>query len=306
MDGKPRHNDKGRKDWQEKEEPVELTPEQAAAQKKILEAKEKRQLSSKQVIDLATQNRENIARFKDVTNKIRLERTRRDELNGKTKELRAKRREMIDKIKAMRDEIKAELDRIRALPKGPTQESLKAEIEALEWSLSTEDRSPKEENALAKQIKELEKQLPFASKKIEMNSTLSLKKKELSEAIAPLDALDKELRPMVEEANAHHEKILAYYKEADQLSKSIRYTFTQLDMARSEADADRKAFEGELSSVRAKEREEREEYEKEQREQRQTHQEKVTAKAKEIFDAFKSGKKITREEIMILQQSGLM
>lgn len=272
----------------------------------LAEASQKSQLSSKQVSELSMQNRANIAHFKDITSKIRLEKTRRDELNAKTKELRAKRREIIDKLRALREEFRKALDEIKESSAAPSEERLKAEIEALEWKLQTEDLNAKEEKELSKHIRELEKTLPFAVKKTESFNAVNELRKKLREAGEPLDALDMELRPMLSEANAHHEKILSYYKEAEHLSKSIRYTFTKLDMARAEANAERAKFEEELSKVREKEKAEREEMRRENEEQERALKQKVNEKAQGIYDEFKKGKKISTEEFLILQESGLL
>jgi phosphoserine phosphatase len=292
-----RRHDDGEKGEREPPSPERL---------KLFEAREKRQLSARQVSDFVSQNRANIAKFKDITNRIRLEKKRRDEANAKTKELRARRREIIGAIKAAREEIRAEIEKIRALPQGPSQEDLKAEIESLEWTLSTEDMPPKEENALAKHIRELEKQLPFARKKTETKGVISGLRKKLNETVALLEGMDKELKPAVAEANAHHEKILAYYKEAEQLGKSISYTFSQLDLARAEADADRKAFESESAAMREKEKAEREEFRRRQAEDHKTLRQKINDKARPIYEAFRAGKKISTDELLILQQSGLL
>jgi len=279
--------------------------------------REKKQLSQKQVSELVTQNRANIARFKDLSSKIKLEKQRRDELNAKTKDLRAKRHEMIDKIKEARTKLAAVLDEIQKIPTGPNAEQLKAEIDSLEWSLSTVARSAKAEKELSKKIRELEKQLPLAVKKVDSSSKIKELRTEIRTLEEPLEALDKELKPALEEANGHHHKLISYYKEAEQLSKSISYAFSQLDMARLEAQTDTKAYFEAVGAVREKEQgyqQELRELEKAEREKERAEkdaakaatQSKISQAAKPIYEKFMAGKKISTEEFLILQGSGLL
>ena len=298
---------------------VEETPAATStAPKPDLETiREKKQMSQKQVSELVTSNRQNISRFKDLSSKIKLEKQRRDELNAKTKELRAKRHEMIDKIKEARAKLDGVLDEVKKIPAGPNAEQLKAEIDSLEWSLSTVARSAKAEKELSKKIRELEKQLPLAVKKVDASGAIRALRTEIRGLEEPLEALDKELRPALEEANAHHHKLISYYKEAEQLSKSISYAFSQLDMARLEAQTDSKAFFEAVGAVREKElgyqqelRElERAEREKERAEKdaaKNVVQRKIFEAAKPIYEKFKAGKKISTDEFLILQGSGLL
>ena len=279
--------------------------------------REKKQLSQKQVSELVTQNRQNISRFKDLSSKIKLEKQRRDELNVKTKELRAKRHEMIDKIKEARAKLAVVLDEVKKIPAGPNAEQLKAEIDSLEWSLSTVARSAKAEKELSKKIRELEKQLPLAVKKVDASGAIRALRDEIRALENPLDELDRVLKPALEDANGHHHKLISYYKEAEQLSKSISYAFSQLDMARLEAQTDANAYAKAVGAVREKElgyqqelRElERAEREKEKAEKdaaRNAVQQKIYEAAKPIYEKFKAGKKISTDEFLILQGSGLL
>jgi uncharacterized coiled-coil DUF342 family protein len=272
----------------------------------IAAAKEKTALSTKQVSELVLQNRANIARFKELGAKIKLEKKRRDELNAKTNELRKKRRELIDKIKTARAELDKAVAELSEVPGSRSEEALKAQIESMEWTLQTEDLNAKEEKALSKKIRELEKQLPYAKRTGELHRAIAEKRKALREAAEPLGAIDRELYPSATEANAHHEKMLAYYKDADQLSKSIQYTFTKLDMARMELDSDRKHFSDEAGRLRDKERSERDQVRRELDAQKRVEKEKITEAARAVYDKFKGGKKISTDEFRILQESGLL
>jgi uncharacterized coiled-coil DUF342 family protein len=298
-------------------EPVAQPTVSTPSRQDIDAIREKKQLSQKQVSELVNQNRQNIARFKDLSSKIKLEKQRRDELNAKTKDLRSKRHGIIEKIKEARAKLLLVLEEIRKIPTGPSAESLKANIETLEWSLQTEARSAKAEKELSKKIRELEKQLPLASKKVDYSSKIKELKNEIRIQEEPLEALDKELRPALEEAQGHHTKLISYYKEAEQLSKSISYAFSQLDLARMEAQADTKAYSDAVGAVQEKERGfrrelselERAEREKEWAEKESAKkqvQDKISEAAKPIYEKFKAGKKITTEEFLILQGSGLL
>ncbi|MFA5247522.1 MAG: hypothetical protein WC408_06580 [Candidatus Micrarchaeia archaeon] len=297
--------------------PAEEKPAALPSKQDIEAIREKKQMSQKQVSDIVMQNRQNIARFKDLSSKIKLEKQRRDELNVKTKEMRTQRHEMIEKIKEARAKLVAVFDEIKKIPAGPNAEQLKAQIDSMEWSLQTEARSAKAEKELSKKIRELEKQLPLATKKVDASGAIKTLREEIRSLETPLEELDRVLRPALEEANDHHKKLISYYKEAEQLSKSISYAFSQLDMVRLEAQTDAKAYSEAVGAVREKEqgyRQELAELERAEREKERAEkdaakhavQQKISDAAKPIFEKFKAGKKISTDEFLILQGSGLL
>ncbi len=281
------------------EEEKQPLPEFAAAS-------QKKELSARKVSELAAKNGADISRFKDVTARIRLEKNRRNELNSKTKELREKRRTLIDRIKQLRDKLGKVLAGLKESSDALSIESLQNQIESLEWTQQTEDLSAKQEKEFSKKIRELEKLLPKALHAKDSRAEIAALRRQISEESAAIEALDKSLKPVLTEANAHHERVLALYKEAEQLSRTITYNFAQLDMARLEADSSFGEYSKTKEKILREEKAQKDALRKELESQKKTEKEKIADKARTVFEAFKRGKKISTDEFRILQESGLL
>ena len=283
-----------------------LSQEEKQSPPDFAAASQKKELSAQKVSELAAKNRADISHFKDVTARIRLEKKRRNELNSKTKEMREKRRAVIDKIIHLRDKLGLVLAGLKESSDSPSIESLQNQIESLEWTQQTEDLSAKKEKEFSKKIRELEKLLPKAEHAKDSRAEIAALRKQIGEESAAIEALDKNLKPALAQANAHHERVLALYKEAGQLSKTITYNFAQLDMARLEADTSFGEYSKTKEKILREEKAQKEALRKELESQKRTEKEKITDKARKIFEAFKGGKKISTDEFRILQESGLL
>ncbi|MEK6842918.1 MAG: hypothetical protein AABY04_00360 [Candidatus Micrarchaeota archaeon] len=275
--------------------------------KEIEELKEETRHKNLEVRKLADENQKKIQLLKELLDKADTERKARDELNSKVKEVTDRRRHLIDKAKETDSQIK-ELEAEGSkyvVPEGAMPIGrLNHLIDQLEWQLQTSAMPIKQENALSKEIKELLKQ------KIALEKTQPLRRKlyDLRKARQDLNfefrSLDGAQEQNSKESDKRHETMLGYYKKADDIRVEISDYLEKIGEKRKDADETYLK----LRDVRNEMQSEGDRaYADEKRERKKKEDEKLDEleeKAKQIYLDFKSGKKVSMEELQIMQMAG--
>ncbi|MBI5224244.1 hypothetical protein HY989_00060 [Candidatus Micrarchaeota archaeon] len=275
--------------------------------KEIEELKEETRSKNLEVRKMADENQKKIQMLKELLDKADTERKARDEYNSKVKEAVDKRRHLIDKAR----EVDLQLKELEAegskyvVPEGSMPIGrLNHLIDQLEWQLQTSAMPIKQENALSKEIKELLKQ------KIALEKTQPLRRK-LYELRKSRQELNNEFRSLdgiqevnSKESDSRHETMLKYYKKADEIRVEISDYLEKIGEKRKDADETysklrdvRNEIQTEGDRVYAEERRERKKKEDEKLDE-------LEEKAKQIYLDFKSGKKVSMEELQIMQMAG--
>jgi uncharacterized coiled-coil DUF342 family protein len=210
----------------------------------------------------------------------------RDELNEKTREwadtrdrLNAQVRSLIEEANAkreMRDKLNGEVREVKA--------------KRDEWNRKFNDFSDK--------VVDLKREkMPRSGQSI---------KKEAREAKDNAEMFHKQVSELAEKAQVEHDAMLKLYEEADKLRKEADEAQEKFIEAKLSADEEHREhiehirqvhdFDKIISGIRDRTRKARKEKDDD------------TAKreAEEIFDRFKSGEKLSTDDIMVLQKSGYM
>ena len=266
---------------------------------------------------------------------------KRDELNAQTKEWKAKRdalnsqvRELVDeagKARETRDgynqkvrdakvvreewntkvtEIRAKINEIR--PEKPEDRGevslgqMKKELERLEFQQQTTSLSKEKENALVKQISELAKNIREKEKTEEGDEAVRDLVAQLREAKAKAEEAHRAVSECAEQAQAAHDKMLALYQQADAIRKEADAAQAKFVECKQAADEEHRLHIEQIKSVHEITRSAegikgKKTAAKKKRADVQSKQE-----AKEIFDKFKAGEKLSTEDLMLLQKSGYL
>ena len=273
---------------------------------KLSEAKAKKDLSVKEVRDLAEKNRANISDFKKLLAEASHHRKRRDEANKKVREAKAKRDEWSSKafeLKKKAVELQAKLS---SLPECRPVADLKETIEALEWKLQTEATNARLENALSKQIRDLEKTVPVAEEKEQTIAELREVRAKLREELEQLRSSSGEVRSLARQSDVEHEAMRACFKKADSLSADISRAIELLEEARGKAGEDAEEFGKIRAELSVEEKKERDEIEAERRAEREKNKARVSVHAQAALERFKAGGKISTQDLLALQEAGLI
>ncbi len=273
-----------------------------------------------------------------------MHRKKRDELNAQTKEWKSKRdalngqvRELVDEAgkcreerdsfnqkvretKELRDEwnqkvsaFKEQLAPYRSEKTDDRNEvsvkQLKKQLQDLEYTQMTKSLGKDKENEIVKLISSLAKQIEEREKTYSENDEVKELVQQLRDAKAEAETYHHQVSEYAEKAQAAHDKMIGFYEQADKLRKeadAAQAKFVECKQAADEEhrkhieqiksvheiDKDAAGFRGKKNSVRGGGAKRRESENKKE--------------AKEIFERFKAGEKLSTEDLMALQKSGYL
>jgi len=268
--------------------------------------------------------------YKDKRNEFNLEAskcaTKRNELNKRTKELideaqqlkklRDENNEQVAQSKLKRDELNdqankiyAEIDKIRKglnLGDGPSLKELKKQIDGLEFRQQTEVMTPAKERELVDSITKMTDELKKKKSQLEGNTEL---KTFLEQAQALRDEAlvhHNKVKEFADAAQQYHDKMITIFKDADAIRAESDTAHKEFVKAQEAADEQHRLFiqtqkeireiNKVLIGLKRKSKESKDESIREQSKK----------EAEEVYAQFKLGEKLTTEDLMLLQRSGLL
>ena len=263
---------------------------------------------------------------KDKRNQLNAEASKyaaeRNELNNKTKELitaaqdiKIKRDEVninVSKYKTLRDETNAKSNELFAkadsLRKdsnlgGPSIKEIRKQIDNLEFEQQTHVLTPKKEKEIVTKIKELEDEYAEKKRQLDENSEL---KSILDEAQVIRDEASEyhnQLAVYAAQAQEFHEQMITAFKEADKVRAESDASHKNFIRAQEAADEQHKIFIEAQKEIREIDKESGKAKKKEKDPKAKVEKEENEKGAKELFDKFKDGGKLTMEDLMAIQRS---
>jgi len=232
-------------------------------------------------------------------------RENRDKLNAEVREAKTSRDEWNRKFNDLSD--KAQALRREKMPKsGLSIRKFKAELRALEKKHMTSVLSPDKEKALMKEMSQLDAKIKGMEKEIEQFSEVKTAEKDAREAKDSAEGFHRKVSELAEKAQQEHDAMLKLYEEADKLRKEAdgaQEKFIETKLAADEQHREHiehirqvHDFDKIIAGIRDKGRKTRKE----------TDETSAKKEAEEIYDKFRSGEKLSTEDIMVLQKSGYM
>ncbi len=283
------------------------TREDEREQKRLSALREQRDAANKQVRVIAARNKALINEFKQLMAKADAEKKARDSENEIVKKLVEEKKALENEISVLKKACVEKQNELRGLSefKGDP-ERLQEEIEELEWKQQTEAVSAKKERELSKKINELRAQLPKTEKATKLLKELRELRVKLRDKINESRKKSDEINAHARASDEHHQTRIACLKKAEALEQKIGETFKELDAKRGEADAQH----AELAAARAELRK-REENEKQKETRAKLAAEariraKISEQAKRLFEEFKAGRKLSMDELLVLQEAGVL
>lgn len=232
-------------------------------------------------------------------------RENRDKLNSEVREAKASRDEWNKKFNELGEKAMA-LRREKMPKSGLSIRKFKAELRALEKKHMTSVLSSDKEKALMKEMSMLDAKIKEMEREIEQFSEVKNAEKDAREAKDNAENFHRKVSELAEKAQVEHDAMLKLYEEADALRKeadAAQEKFIETKLSADEEHRDHiehirqvHDFDKIIAGIRDKTRKTRKE------------KDDTSAKkeAEEIFEKFRSGEKLSTEDIMILQKSGYM
>ncbi len=232
-------------------------------------------------------------------------RENRDKLNSEVREAKAKRDEWNKKFNELSESAMA-LRREKMPKSGLSIRKFKAELRALEKKHMTSVLSADKEKALMKEMSMLDAKIKEMEREIEQFTEVRTAEKDAHEAKDNAEDFHRKVSELAEKAQTEHDAMLKLYEEADGLRKeadAAQEKFIETKLAADEEHHEHiehirqvHDFDKIIAGIRDKTRKSRKE------------KDDTSAKkeADEIYEKFRSGEKLSTEDIMVLQKSGYM
>jgi uncharacterized coiled-coil DUF342 family protein len=245
------------------------------------------------------------SQVRKLIDEANVKRESRDKLNSEVREAKAQRDEWNRKFNDLSD--KASNLRREKMPKsGLSIRKFKAELRALEKKHMTSVLSADKEKALMKEMSQLDAKIKEIEREIEQFSEVKTAEKETRDAKDNAENFHRKVSESAEKAQIEHDAMLKLYEEADRLRReadSAQEKFIETKLAADEEHREHiehirqvHDFDKIITGIRDKGRKARQE------------KDDTSAKkeADEIYEKFRSGEKLSTEDIMVLQKSGYM
>ncbi len=262
--------------------------------------KEKRSLEKK--LNELTQERDKL------NEEARARKILRDDLNNSIKEnldkaleYRSKRDKVnreVKKYKKLRDETNQELKKLEYSSGRRDIQRIQDEIKKIDKTIETKVLDIRKENELVKQVTELQKKLQ-TMKEDEETHEEAVKLKKLSESY------HNQVVELSDQAQETHEEMVKYFQRIDEIRSKADETHAEFMNIREEATQKHEEVKKVLKEIKLKNKSlDKVKARKRHREDTESQKENVKEKekAQEIYRKFQGGKKLTTQELLLLQK----
>ncbi|MEA1984337.1 MAG: coiled-coil protein [Euryarchaeota archaeon] len=282
----------------------ELNAKKQDLRKQSDECKNKRNDLNAQASTLASKRNDLNKQTKDLINEAQGSKKLRDEENVQVKENKAKR----DELNAKANEVFAKVDALRGDNDltGPSIKEISKDIERMEYEQQTKVLTPSKEKELVKHITELRKIYAEKNAQIEGNVELKELMTEAQKIRDEASEYHNALETYAQKAQEYHDKMIATFKEADKIRADSDAAHREFVGIQEKADEQHKLFITAQKEIRDIDKEIRKLKKKDTGDRRAIAMEDVRKDAEDIFAKFKSGEKLTTDNLMTLQKSGLL
>ena len=229
---------------------------------------------------------------------------KRDEYNAKVQEAKSGRDELHGQIAVLQDEVDS-LKRQNTPTGGPSLGLLRKELRELEFNLMTHAFSPKREKEIIGQAKAKQQQILEREKLVETEEILA-KVESLDEMKEKARTLHDTVQENAALAQNEHEHMIKYFDESSEIKKLADVQQKEMMGIKELADEQHRFcveftrkvhdFDKIISGLIQKRR----------LESRSKEEMSTKMEAKDIFQKFKKGEKLSTTDLMSLQKAGLI
>ena len=245
------------------------------------------------------------AQVRKLIDEANTRRESRDKMNAEVREAKAKRDEWNRKFNECSEKVQS-LRREKMPKDGVPIRRIRAELRALEKKHMTSVMSPDKERGLVEQISSLSAKLQAMERELEQFTEVRVAEKDAREAKDKAEEFHLQVAELAEKAQAEHDAMLKLYEQADALRKEADQAQEKFIETKLAADEEHREhiehirqvhdFDKLIAGIRDKSR----------RAKREKDETVAKREAEDIFERFKSGEKLSTDDIMVLQKSGYL
>lgn len=243
-------------------------------------------------------------RVKDLRREAAEFRGERNALNEKVKNLKLilaeLKREYDEKAASLRDLRRRVREHLRMKP-ARSEESLREEIEKIDWEIQTGSLPLEEERKLVERVKSLEKQLSFYRRLHAMRDEISTLESRLKEIKDEISSCRERIAEAAAKSQIFHEKMVEALRRVGELKPKLEEVERRFRESRRRLLDLRLKYRGLKSQISTLRRAIREEEERRRAEALSALKEKI---GREALEKLRRGEKISLEEFKILAEQG--
>ena len=233
-------------------------------------------------------------------------REERDSYNQKVRETKELRDEWNQKVTALKEQLAPyRTEKSEEKDQVPLKQ-LKKQLQDLEYTQQTQILGKDKENGIVKQIQALAKEISEREKTYEQNDEIKGLVGQLREAKAQAETYHRQVSEYAEQAQAAHDRMIGYYEQADKLRKEADAAQAKFIECKQAADEEHKKHIEQIKSVHEMDKDSAAFKNKKNNVKKKRIDESGKKEAKEIFERFKAGEKLSTEDLMALQKSGYL
>lgn len=229
--------------------------------------------------------------IKEILDKALEHRKQRDEINQEVK-----------KYKKLRDETNQELRKLEWSSGKRDIMKIRDEIKKLDKTIETKVLDIRKENELVKKVTDLQKKLQT----MQEDENTQKEAMELKERSESYHAKVVELSDQAQET---HEQMLAYFQQIDEIRTKADKAHAEFINTREKASAKHEEVKAILKEIRGKNKSlDKAKAKERNKEDRISHEKNIQEKekAEEIYRKFRDGKKLSTDELLLLQKHNIV
>ncbi len=271
----------------------------------IISFKEKRDELNSQVKQLLLEVKSQRDKLNSIDVKINDLRKKRDAKNNLVKGLTKKRKTIVEKIKEHRATLKQnnrETAKYESNQKDP--EKLKVEIKKLEWDIQTRHHSIKQDEQMQTRLEIMEGSLALVKSHEKSSKKINKSRAKISDLEEELELIEMLIVDNNHAGKVEHEKLIVLYNQIKELKSESAPKFRQIKELKKQADDAHSEYINTLN-LQKKQKESKMKAEIKHKELEKNQREKeLKEKAELLFKEFTKGKKLTTDELIIIQEYG--
>ncbi len=245
------------------------------------------------------------AQVRALVNEANEHKKRRDEMNEgvrRQKELRDEANKVADEAMKAAEALRRERghDPEEGAPRiDPAR--LKREARQLEYQQMTTVLTPKKERALVERLQEIGKLLKAKDKELKADPELKAAIEKADDLKEKAEKVHGKVGEVAQKAQAEHDAMIKLYKQSDKIRKSADKMQEKFVVSKMEADKVHKAYIEVVNMIH-----EIEDANRGSGGGSRHDSAAAEAAADEVFERFKSGEKLSTEDLLTLQKAGLL
>ena len=243
-----------------------------------------------------------VREFVDEAGKRREE---RDNFNQKVKESKVFRDEWNQKVTKLYEEVSS-LRKDIPKEEGVSIKTLKKQLQDLEFRQQTALLGKDEDDKIVKQISILAHEILEKEKNVTQGDDVKEIMQKLRDAKAEAEVHHKAVSEYAEKAQTAHDQMIAAYDNADRLRKEADEAQAKFIESKTNADEEHKKHIEQIKSIHDMDKDFSEAKNKGKAARKKKADTESKKEAKEIFERFKAGDKLSTEDLMALQKSGYL